>query len=118
MIKFFPRHLAALSLVFAASTMAAHADDDDDDYRRYHRINKSAAIEIAAAIGVYQIHEIERDDGKWEIEGRTFGGCEIEVEISVRSGRVTDREIDDCPRRRHRDRGYDSHGYRGHWGDD
>lgn len=119
-MKVFPRHLAALSLAFAAAVMAAHADDDDDERRRHHRISKGAAIEIAAAIGVYHIQEIERDDGKWEIEGRTFQGCEIEVEISARSGRVTDREIDDCPRPRRgfRARGYGPYGHHQEWRED
>lgn len=48
------------------------------------------AIRIANQHGVQSVEEIERDDHKWEIEGRDVQGREIEIEIDIRTGQVLD----------------------------
>ncbi len=86
--------LAALGLAaLGLSGTPANADDDRHDRRG---IGRAQAIDIAVWSGVDRIEEIERDDGEWEIEGRTYDGCEIELEIDAWSGEILEREIDDC----------------------
>lgn len=90
------KHLFACAAAALMAAAPSVADDDDKRRYRYGGIDRYAAMDIAAFAGVEYIKEIERDDGEWEIEGRTWDGCEIEVEIDSYSGRILDREIDDC----------------------
>lgn len=86
--------LAVLSIAsLGLSGLPASADDDRNG--RYG-IGKAQAIDTAIWAGVDRIEEIERDDDEWEIEGWTYDGCEIELEIHARSGEILEREIDDC----------------------
>ena len=82
---------------FALAGLAAPAAmADDDDNARYFQVPQQTAIDIAASAGLYELEEIEADDGAWEIEGHTIDGCEIELEVNGRTGRIESREIDDC----------------------
>jgi uncharacterized membrane protein YkoI len=40
------------------------------------------------------VEEVDRDDGKWEVEGKDASGREIEVDIDARSGKVVKVERD------------------------
>lgn len=42
----------------------------------------------------FRIEEIERDDDEWELDAY-WRGVEYEIDVSRRSGRVTEIEIDD-----------------------
>ncbi len=61
-------------------------------------IGQYEAVAIARANGVVRIHDVEREDGGWEVEGRDRRGRDIEIEIDNR-GRVTEIERDDDWRR-------------------
>ena len=49
-----------------------------------------------------RVREVERDDGKWELEGCTTDRKEIEVDIRRSTGEIVklevdfDRDDDDC----------------------
>lgn len=89
------RALAMALIGFAITAPAPIAFADDDDYRGGFQISRAEAIAIAQANGMYQIQEIERDDGKWELEGCTSDRREIEIDIHGQTGRVLELEIDD-----------------------
>lgn len=96
------RSAIAASLAIAALAAAPAFADDRDDGRSYRaaahqsvHISRAEAIRIARDHGLQRVKEIELDDGKWEIEGRTRHGREIEIDISAHSGRVLELEIDD-----------------------
>jgi hypothetical protein len=76
----------------------AVADDQKPSSRR-SSIGEADAIRIARGYGMVIVHEVERDDGGWEVEGRDHRGRKLEVKIN-REGRVTkvergDRDDDD-----------------------
>lgn len=51
-------------------------------------------IRIARENGVAEFRELELDDGRWEVEGRTVDGRRIEVDIAASDGRVIKTERD------------------------
>jgi uncharacterized membrane protein YkoI len=57
-------------------------------------ITAEQAIEIARQQGLVTVEEVDRDDGKWEVEGKDASGREIEVDIDARSGKVVKVERD------------------------
>ena len=79
------RTLLALALVFG---MAAPA------LAQQFKVTEQQARQIAAERGIVKITEIERDDGKWEIEGRDAQGREIEIDIHGQTGEVVKFEHD------------------------
>lgn len=93
---------ASLTLfLMAAPAPMAMADGDDDGYRRLanaertYTVSRDEAVRIARGEGMTRISEIERDDGKWELEGCTRNGREIEIDIHGASGAILELEIDD-----------------------
>lgn len=58
-------------------------------------VSREEAVQIARAEGMTRVKEIERDDGKWELEGCTRNGREIEIDIHGRTGAILDLEIDE-----------------------
>ena len=79
------RTLLALALVFG---MAAPA------LAQQFKVTEQQARQIAAERGIVKITEIERDDGKWEIEGRDAQGREIEIDTDGQTGKVVKFERD------------------------
>ena len=65
-------------------------------------ISREEAISIARDKGMTRVREVERDDGKWELEGCTADRKEIEVDIRRSTGEIVklevdfDRDDDDC----------------------
>ena len=57
-------------------------------------ITAEQAIEIAKQQGIVTVEEVDRDNGKWEVEGKDISGKEIEVDIDARSGQVIKVERD------------------------
>lgn len=55
-------------------------------------VTAEQALEIARKHGLVHLKEIERDDGKWEVEGTDAEGREIEIEVDLRTGEVVDIE--------------------------
>ena len=43
-------------------------------------ITAEQAISIARQQGLVSVEDVDRDDGKWEVEGKDVNGREIEVE--------------------------------------
>jgi uncharacterized membrane protein YkoI len=84
-----------LALFPTLAAPAALADDDDRRSARNYGINQYEALEIAGDFGLYSIKEIKFSGGKWEIEGCTSDGQEIEIDISARSGDIIKLEYED-----------------------
>ena len=57
-------------------------------------ISVEQATKIARDAGLVMIREIELDDGKWEIEGRTQAGERRELHIDATSGKTLRNERD------------------------
>lgn len=64
-------------------------DDDDDDGRRYGRMPRPDMGSLRA-VGIVRVTEVERDDGRIEVEGRDARGREIDVLMDVQGRRVLD----------------------------
>lgn len=62
-------------------------DDDDDDRRRYGRMPRPD-MGALRAIGIVRVTEVERDDGRLEVEGRDARGREIDVLMDASGRRV------------------------------
>lgn len=87
----------AIALV-AAAFFAAAAYADDAAHRTASpplAVTQEQAIATAKAQGMVRVEDIELDDGKWEVEGRTESGREIEVDVSARTGEVLRIDYDD-----------------------
>lgn len=71
-------------------------DDDDDDRRRYGRMTRPDMGSLRA-VGIVRVTEVERDDGRIEVEGRDARGREIDVLMDAQGRRVLDvrRDSDD-----------------------
>lgn len=69
-------------------------DDDDDDRRRYGPMPRPNREALRAA-GMTRIDEVERDDGRLEVEGWDAEGREIEVHMDLRGQRVLHVDRDD-----------------------
>jgi uncharacterized membrane protein YkoI len=81
------RTLVALALVFGIAAAPAA-------FAQQFKINEEQARKFAADRGIVRITEIERDDGKWKIEGRDAQGREIEIDIHGQTGEVVKFERD------------------------
>lgn len=68
-------------------------DDDDDDRRRYGEMPRPDRAALRA-IGIVRVHEVERDDGRLEIEGRDAHGREIDVLMDRHGRRVIAHRVD------------------------
>jgi uncharacterized membrane protein YkoI len=91
---------ASLALLMLAAPATLAFADEDDSYRRggserVHTISRDEAVHIARAEGMTRIKEVERDDGKWELEGCTRNGREIEIDIHGRTGEILELDVDD-----------------------
>lgn len=87
-----------MSLALTAFAPLAIADDDDDDRKRGKRsyaISADDALYIASQYGLDWVKEIKRGNGNWEIEGCTYDGQEIEIDISGWSGEIVKLEYED-----------------------
>ncbi len=82
---------AGCALAFAVPASAAFADDDA---RFSFAVTQAQAEEIALANGMQRIDEIERDAPKWELDGCTADGREIEIDIHGRTGEIIKIDID------------------------
>ncbi len=93
-------HSVLITCLMATSfaPIALADDDDDDDRRRNHReyaISAEHALDIAAAYELDWVKEIKRGNGNWEIEGCTYDGQEIEIDISGGHGEIVKLEYED-----------------------
>lgn len=79
-------------------------DDDDDDRRRYG-VMPRPDIRALNRAGIVEVTDVERDDGRLEIEGYDAQGRKMEARMDVRGQRVLGawRDSDD-DNDRHNDR--------------
>ena len=90
-----------LTLTFAASAPMATAQGNDDGLRsaapaeRVYTLSRADAVDIARGKGMDRVKEVDRDDGKWELEGCTRDGREIEIDIHGQTGAILEYELDD-----------------------
>jgi len=82
----------AVALFLAAPAPLALADDDSGRFT--FTVTKAEAMDTARANGMQRIDKIERDSPKWELEGCTADGREIEIDIHGRTGEVIEIDID------------------------
>ncbi len=71
--------IAAIALSLASTAALSQAASG---------ITAEQAAEIARKNGMATVEEIDRDDGKWEVEGRQDNGREIEIDIDMATGKV------------------------------
>lgn len=68
-------------------------DDDDDDRRRYGPM-PVPSVEALRRAGMVRVEEVERDDGRIEVEGRDARGRELKIVMDARGQRVLSARID------------------------
>ena len=69
-------------------------DDDDDDRRRLGAMPLPNA-ELLKRAGIVRVKEVERDDGRIEVEGVDRNGRELKVYMDARGQRVLNVRRDD-----------------------
>lgn len=93
-------HPAAPPVAQSRDDAFAYADwdDDDDDRRRYGPMPR-LDIRALNRAGIVHVTDVERDDGRLEIEGYDAQGRQMEARMDVRGQRVLgawrDRDDDD-----------------------
>lgn len=69
--------------------------DDDDDERRRHGTMPLPNANALKSAGVVRVTEVERDDGRIEVEGYDRHGRELNVRMDARGQRVLTVRRDD-----------------------
>ncbi|MBY9066352.1 PepSY domain-containing protein [Hyphomonas sp. WL0036] len=93
--------IASLALLATAVAIpVATAQIDDSAVLRgpaapVYKVSKDEAVAIARTQGLVKLHEAERDDGRWELEGCDAQSREIEIDVDARTGDIVKIEIDD-----------------------
>lgn len=80
----------ALALLLSTAPLAP-ALAQDNDWPSETDISIEEAIEIAYGQGIATLREVSFDDGRWDIEGLSADGAEIEFEIDGASGEIVGR---------------------------
>lgn len=86
--------IVALTILALTASDPVPAREDRKHASTRPAISEAQALRIARGYGMVEVHEIEREDGGWEIEGRDHRGRELEITIN-REGRVTEVERGD-----------------------
>lgn len=71
-----------------------HWDDDDDD-RRHRGSMPVPNAEVLRRAGMVRVIEVERDDGRIEVEGYDAQGRELEIKMDARGQRILSIDRDD-----------------------
>lgn len=85
-------HAALLALAIAAPAPLALAQQATPQ-----TVTLEQAIDIARAQGIVEFLKIERDDGKWEMEGCDATAHELEVDIHAQSADLLKIKRDRTP---------------------
>lgn len=90
--------LGTALLVSAAISTSAHADDDD----RYRYgvssgkiLSHQQIIKSLERKGYRNIHDIDLDDGIYEVEARNAQNREVDIKVDPSNGKILYVEIDD-----------------------
>lgn len=86
-----PAPAAAAGQPYWADT---HWDDDDDD-RRHRGAMPVPNAELLKRAGMVRVVEVERDDGRLEIEGYDAAGRELEIHMDAKGQRILKIDRDD-----------------------
>lgn len=70
-------------------------DDDDDDDRRRRGPMPVPNAEVLKRAGMVRVVEVERDDGRIEVEGYDAAGRELEIRMDARGQRILSIDRDD-----------------------
>ncbi len=87
-------NISALVLALMLAAPAPFALADDERGQIEFTVTKSEAMDIARVNGMHRIDKIERDSPKWELEGCTADGREIEIDVNGQSGEIIEIDID------------------------
>jgi len=93
-MKNFASAIAVLALAAPAPLALAQGEGFSTGAAPVSGISREDAISIAHDKGMSRVREVERDDGKWELEGCTADRKEIEVDIRRSTGDIVKLEID------------------------
>ncbi|WP_417580425.1 PepSY domain-containing protein [Pelagibacterium sp.] len=80
-----------LALLIASAPMAP-AFADNHDWPQEGDLSIEQAMEIAYGEGIAVLREVSFDDGRWEIEGLSNAGAEIEFDINGTTGEIIGRQ--------------------------
>lgn len=84
--------------IAGAAAIGSPAMADDDDRRTARSPQAGLSIgdvyQRLTADGYTRIEEIERDDGKYEVEARDSQGRQVELDIDAQTGRILEVEHD------------------------
>lgn len=69
--------------------------DDDDDNRRRHGAMPLPNADALKRAGMVRVTEVERDDGRIEVEGYDARGQELKIRMDARGQRVLSVRRDD-----------------------
>ncbi|WP_077147942.1 PepSY domain-containing protein [Sphingopyxis sp. KK2] len=102
--------LAATGIIATSATVAARPapaeakgqaywsetrwDDDDDDRRHFGAMPVPNADALRQA-GMVRVQEVDRDDGRIEVEGYDARGRELEIRMDARGQRILSIDRDD-----------------------
>ncbi|OWY04409.1 PepSY domain-containing protein [Thioclava sp. IC9] len=86
--------LTALPLIALLPAGMALADDDYRKSSRGEGMSRDAVMQIARENG-WTVHEVEMEDGRYEIEGRDRDGRKIEAKIDPATQRLITSDYDD-----------------------
>lgn len=84
---------AAVKQVAGDFWAGAHWDDDDDDHRVRGPIPRPSEAALRKA-GLVRVTEVERDDGRIEVEGYDAQGRELDVTMDTKGQKVLRVEHD------------------------
>jgi uncharacterized membrane protein YkoI len=79
--------IAVLGLAVGALAQAQNATNAELDVKQI--------IAKLEAAGYTRIHDVEKDDGVWEVEATNSAGQRVELDVDPVSGTVLREELDD-----------------------
>jgi uncharacterized membrane protein YkoI len=88
------KNLIAAFALAAIAAPAPFALAQQGDALASGPVSREEAIAMARDKGMTRVREVERDDGKWELEGCTADRREIEVDIRRSTGEIVKLEVD------------------------
>ncbi len=76
-------------------TYWANTHWDDDNHRRHHGPMPVPNVDVLKRAGMVNVIEVERDDGRIQVEGFDAQGRDLEIKMDVQGQRILSIERDD-----------------------